>query len=417
MKSFNRNFNLMVIGQIISLFGASILKFSISLYILDLTGSAETFAGILAISSIPTIFLSPIGGAIADRYNRRNLMVIFDFTSCFIVFIFMLNLFSGNSSTILIGAIVTLLSIISILYQPTVQASIPSLVECDQLMKANGITSGVSAVTNFAGPILGGLLYSAIGLKYIVVISCISFFLSAVMEIFIRIPFEKAAKNGFALTAIVSDIKDGVRYIFKENIFVVKIMGIACILNIFITPFFLVGLPYIVKITFQMKDEFLGFTQGGLSISMIVGAIAIGSLSKKLTQKNTYILFIYTAVIFLLTALSVSTFIHSNWIQYILFTLSALLIMFFITLVNIFIITIVQKQTPSSYIGKVMSILLAVSSCAVPLGQMIFGILFERLPEQLSVIVLGIAFVVMITAIATKQLFKNDSAALVTDNA
>ncbi len=78
-NTFNKNFNLMILGQIISLFGASILKFALSLYILDITGKAEIFATILAVSSIPIIVFSPIGGAIADIFNRRNLMVILIF--------------------------------------------------------------------------------------------------------------------------------------------------------------------------------------------------------------------------------------------------------------------------------------------------------------------------------------------------
>ena len=77
-------FNLMVLGQIISVLGAALLRFALSLYILDTTGSESLFAAMYAISNIP-LLLAPLGGAIADRFNRRNLMVIFDFTSSAIV--------------------------------------------------------------------------------------------------------------------------------------------------------------------------------------------------------------------------------------------------------------------------------------------------------------------------------------------
>lgn len=71
-KLFHRNFSLMIIGQIISLFGNAILRFALSMYVLDLTGSAAAFGTILAVSMIPTVLLSPVGGIIADRINRRN---------------------------------------------------------------------------------------------------------------------------------------------------------------------------------------------------------------------------------------------------------------------------------------------------------------------------------------------------------
>lgn len=71
-KLFHRDFTLMIIGQIVSLFGNSILRFSLSLFVLDQTGSAAAFGGILAVSMIPTVLLSPFGGLLADRVNQAE---------------------------------------------------------------------------------------------------------------------------------------------------------------------------------------------------------------------------------------------------------------------------------------------------------------------------------------------------------
>ncbi len=216
-NTFNKNFNLMILGQIISLFGASILKFALSLYILDITGKAEIFATILAVSSIPIIVFSPIGGAIADIFNRRNLMVIFDFSSSLTVLILAVFLFNNNGSILLVGIIMTILSVISTMYQPTVQSSTPLLVDNEHLMNANGIVAGVASLTNIAGPVLGGVLYGVIGINAIIVISCVSFFLSAIMEIFIQIPFIKQEQNSNIIKTIFTDIKDGIVHICKRK--------------------------------------------------------------------------------------------------------------------------------------------------------------------------------------------------------
>ncbi|MFN1871888.1 MFS transporter [Clostridioides difficile] len=224
LNTFNKNFNLMILGQIISLFGASILKFALSLYILDITGKAEIFATILAVSSIPIIVFSPIGGAIADIFNRRNLMVIFDFSSSLTVLILAVFLFNNNGSILLVGIIMTILSVISTMYQPTVQSSTPLLVDNEHLMNANGIVAGVASLTNIAGPVLGGVLYGVIGINAIIVISCVSFFLSAIMEIFIQIPFIKQEQNSNIIKTIFTDIKDGIVHICKENRFILKIL-------------------------------------------------------------------------------------------------------------------------------------------------------------------------------------------------
>ncbi|MET3211570.1 UNVERIFIED_CONTAM: MFS family permease [Paenibacillus sp. PvR008] len=162
-------------------------------------------------------FLSPIGGAIADRVNRRNLMMIFDFISSLFVGGLAIFLYSGRAAIILIGVVMTLLSVVSTVYQPTVQASIPVLVDQDDLLKANSTVSGVSAITNFAGPVLGGTLYSFYGINVIIVIACISFFLAAITELFIHMPFEKLHRKYGVFKTILFDIIAGSSYILKGN--------------------------------------------------------------------------------------------------------------------------------------------------------------------------------------------------------
>lgn len=77
-KLFSKNFTLLVLGQVSSLFGNYIIKFALSMYVLDTTGSATIFAGILSIATIPAILLSPLGGILADRANRKHIMVALD---------------------------------------------------------------------------------------------------------------------------------------------------------------------------------------------------------------------------------------------------------------------------------------------------------------------------------------------------
>ena len=75
---FAKNFILLILGQASSLFGNFILKLALSMYILEITGSAAIFAGILSAATVPTILLSPFGGILADRANRKTIMVVLD---------------------------------------------------------------------------------------------------------------------------------------------------------------------------------------------------------------------------------------------------------------------------------------------------------------------------------------------------
>ena len=156
-KLFNKNFTMVVIGQIISLFGNVILRFALSLYILDATGSATIFGSIMAVSMLPTIILSPFGGMLADRVNRRNIMVALDFTTAAIVFVFGLVL-NENSAVPAIAVVLILLSLIQAFYQPSVQSSVPLLQKENHLIQANSVVNQVMAFSNLLGPVLGGIL-------------------------------------------------------------------------------------------------------------------------------------------------------------------------------------------------------------------------------------------------------------------
>lgn len=141
----------MVIGQIISILGSALLRFALSLYVLDITGRADIFATLYAISNIP-LLLSPLGGAIADRFNRRNLMVIYDLISSAIVLGYIVLMLGGSTSVFLIGTVMVLLSFISALYTPAVTASIPLLVEERRLESANGLVQAVQALSGVIAP-------------------------------------------------------------------------------------------------------------------------------------------------------------------------------------------------------------------------------------------------------------------------
>ena len=127
-KLFRRDFTLVAIGQIISLFGNAILRFALPLYLLRQTGSAALFGLVSACSFLPMIALFFLGGVLADRVNKRNIMVALDFFTALLVLSVYLGL--GRLPLVLLILVpLMLLYGISGTYQPAVQASIPALVE------------------------------------------------------------------------------------------------------------------------------------------------------------------------------------------------------------------------------------------------------------------------------------------------
>ena len=194
-KLFSKDFTLVVVGQIISLFGNAAIRFALPLYLLNLTGSSALYGTVTACAFIPAILLSPIGGIVADRVNKRNIMVILDFFTAAVILAFSL-LMNGVHLVLLLTVTLMLLYGIAGAYQPSVQASIPALVNQDNFMAANSIINTISSFASLTGPVLGGVLYSAYGLKPVLWVCEVCFIVSAVMEIFIKIPFQKQAPDG-----------------------------------------------------------------------------------------------------------------------------------------------------------------------------------------------------------------------------
>ncbi|MDT2046529.1 MFS transporter [Priestia flexa] len=405
MKKFSQDFKILVFGQIISIFGASILRFALSLYVLDLTGSATIFGTIMGLSVVPTIFLSPIGGAIADRFDKKKMMVILDFCSSALIIIFAIMLLSGNVTVLSIGILLMGLTLISSMYQPAVQSSIPVLVTNEQLLKSNGIISGVMSMANFVGPIVGSLLYSFMGIKIIVIASALLFLLAAVIELFMKIPYEKRPPEPF-IQMVTKDLKQGAFYIIRENRFILKSIIVAFVVSLFIAPMFFVGLPYMIKVLFNMPDTFFGFTQSGISISIIFSAMTIGLLKSKIRSDNLYLWVLGCAGIYFGMALGTSGLVESSFTKYIVVTISSMLVMFALTVINIYLNTIIQEKTPKDLLGKVMSIQTAAATTAVPIGQILFGFLVDSFSATIYLLIVIVGIFTLIISFMVKQVYK-----------
>ena len=190
-KLFTKNFTLLVLGQVSSLFGNYIMRLALSMYVLELTGSAAVFAGLLSAATIPTILLSPFGGILADRADRRNIMVALDAMTGTAVLCAAL-LLSEQRALVVIGALLVLLSVLGAFETPTVQACIPSMLTGDNIIRGNAVVNQTASISYLTAPLLGGIFYSAFGIKPVMYASVLCFFVTAFLECFIRLDYRPA---------------------------------------------------------------------------------------------------------------------------------------------------------------------------------------------------------------------------------
>lgn len=411
-KLFSKDFTLVVAGQIISLFGNAALRFALPLYLLNLTGSSALYGTVMACAFIPVILLSPIGGIVADRVNKRNVMVILDFFTAAVILAFSL-LMNGVNLTVLLTVTLMLLYGIAGLYQPSVQASIPILVNHEYIMAANSVINTISSFSSLTGPVLGGILYSAYGLKPILWVCMTCFILSAVMELFIRIPFQKQVSEGSIWKMAGNDFSESIRFVKKERPVIGKTLLIICGINLFLSAMIIVAMPYLVTEVLDfdaaLANRLYGFSQGALAAGGLTGGICAGIFSGKLSiEKSGNLITACAVCVFPMGAALL--FFPSGMINYMIITLCCFIIMVFSTTFSVQMMSFIQTETPQNLIGKVIAVILTISMCAQPLGNALYGVLFELCEGFEYAVILFSGTASLIIAAGARNVFKRFSA-------
>lgn len=404
---FTKDFTLVVIGQIISLFGNAVLRFALPLYLLNQTGSPALLGVVTAGALIPSIVFSPIGGMVADRVNKRTVMVVLDFFTAAVTWGFSMCL-EGESLVFLLTGTLMLLYGIAGAYQPSVQASIPALIKRENLIAANAVINVVSSFSSLLGPALGGILYSVCGLRPLLWICAVCFTLSAIMEIFINIPFQKQNAEGRIRDLVRADFAESFRFIRRERPVIGKVTQIACGINLFLSSLILVGTPWLVTEVFMLGEkanQLYGFAQGALAFGGLLGGMLAGIFARRMNIRKTGNLVVAAALC--LVPIAISLFLgFPDLVSYGILTFCCFLIMILATVFTVRMISFVQAETPKHLIGKVMSVILTISMCAQPLGNVLYGILFERLRGLEFMVILLAAASSFVLAICTKEVFQ-----------
>lgn len=378
----NKNFIIIVIGQIISLFGNAIQRFSMSLYLLEFTGSTAAFARILAISTIPYIIFAPIAGRLSDNINRKKIMVYLDLICSAVIGVYAFILLKGHDHELIVGTVMFILSICATLYGPAVTSSIPQIVEEEKLTSANGVINQVGSIVNLAGPILAGLVYGLLGIKAIVIINAVSFLVSAIMEMFLDIPDvikesmentdnEKVISMKFVKQSCV-DMKESFIYLKNEKKVILGIIASYALCNIFLVPILSIVAPYFINVFLGLPSEVFGIVEAVCVLGMILGGFIISVKPNMFSIKKVH----YTYLPMIVGVMIIATLGFLKLNPYVLastFAFGGLAIMLSVALSNVLTLTFIQKQIPDNMLGRVSAFSTAIATISVAPGQLLFG--------------------------------------------
>ncbi len=402
---FTKNFTLLILGQLTSLFGNFILKLALSMYVLEATGSAAIFAGILSAATIPTLLLSPLGGILADRADKRNIMAALDALTGVSVLCAALFLSESNAIAV-ISTLLIILSILGAFETPTVQACIPTMLQGDNIMKGNAVVNQAASLSYLTAPMLGGVLYAMLGLKPVMYGSVVCFFITALFECFIKLSYHRIQNQGGVLQIVKQDFLSSMQYISKEQTSISKMLLLTAFSRFFVMGITIVGLPFLVRTVLGFNAKYYGAAESALAVAAILGSFAAGVLAEKL--KIHKLSFLLAALgIFIIPAGIVFLLPVNAMIKYGVTVVSFCGMQAVISIFSIFAVSLIQQRTPNHLIGKVMAYTSTVTLCVQPIGQIVYGFLFDKFYSTVYFVLIPTGIIVCIVGLSAMSFFKN----------
>lgn len=402
-KLFARNFTFLIFGQISSLIGNFSLKFALSMYILEQTGSASVFAGLLALSMLPTVFLSPFGGILADRANRRNIMVALDLLSGLSVLIASFAVPSDHD-IIVIGALLLILSALAAFESPTVQACIPQMLSGDNVIKGNAIVNQVASIASLLTPFLGSVFYTRFGIRPVFYAAVICFFVTAFLECFIRLDYKNPLKKDGITAILKEDFSMSMRFLRYEQPGILKLLLLAASVSLFVAGTAVVGFPYLVRTVLGLSANHYGVAESAMGIASVLGSILVVLFAKKLQSRHLILVLVSFGICLIPCGIVFILPLHT-FTRYLILLLMFCACQLGCSLFSTYAISLIQEQTPEHLMGKVMSYVFSLSMCAQPAGQIIYGALFDYFSNNVYLVLIPSGLIICLIGLLSRRLF------------
>lgn len=379
-KSDRRTFALILLAQFCSLLGQEVLQFVLPLYLLDVTGSGTRFGLAIACGFVPYTLLSPIGGVLADRTRKRGIMMGVNAALVAVLLVFLALKDTGDPFALVVFA--TMASFVAqALYQPSIQSTVPFVLAAPDVPRGVALVSQIGSLTTLSGPVVGAAVYGAVGLVPVVWVSLAAFAVSgAVVALAVRFPCEPASWEGGALAMVRDDLAEAVRYL-RDKPLLLGGMATATFVNVSAGALISVGTVYVVTITLGLPAAYASSAQMAMGAGSLVGhsLLAIAPRRFSLRRSAPYVGGIAAAMGVAAWVLSPAAFM-APMVVFLVLTASYAFATMSGGLMGSCMLAELQAGAPSALVGKLIALFMTLVNCATPLGQAVFGVLFDVLP-------------------------------------
>ncbi|HEY5095177.1 MAG TPA: MFS transporter [Candidatus Eremiobacteraceae bacterium] len=372
-------------GQCFSYLGDGLRTLAIPLLVFHLTGSALSTGITYALEILPFALVGLVGGSLADRTDRRRLMIGCDFTRFAIMALFSIEYVRGALTLPVLYSGIVVLSAAAAVFMGGQMSSIPFLVGKSRSSRAVAALVAAEQTSNFITPPIGGAIFAAAGALPALVVNACTYLVSQISLFAVPTLGPEAPIAWPRAEIIVRDIRNGFRFLAADNAMtIITLTSLG--LNFFGMMGFAITIPYL-KTVFGAGDALVGITFGGVAVGSVIGALIAGRFGPQWHfGKTLSVAYVLDAVLYLPVLLA-----HNVLTVMIFFGLSSVAGSFQVTQIVGWRIRIVPGEMVGAVFGAVRLVVLI---GMVP-GAIIGGYLAQLYGPRLAIIVSGIGFLLI----------------------
>lgn len=389
-KLWTASFLLLWQGQLVSIFGDVVYAVALGFWILEATGSTILMGSLMAVSTLPRIVVSPLAGVIVDRFDRRRLMIWMDVIRGLAVVSVGAAALAGFLQVWMVFAAGIIIGICGAFFFPAVSSVIPDITARSRVVQANSVFSMLQTGGNIVGNSAGGVLFKVLGAPFLFLFNGLSYLFSAGSLLFAKVPRVAHVREKKRFTA---DLRNGLSFVWK-------IRGLRYLILIASVINFLASMAIMLFLPFYQKDPVLGPVKYGIAMALFTGGMFLGmalTAIVKIPPTHRFALF-QVCGISSFACLAVFPFVQAFPISVGMLAFSG----FTNSLLNVFIMSVMQLAVPQEMRGKVFSLMGMATQGLTPIAFALGGVIaaFVPLPLLISVcfgtvVFVGIPFMFM----------------------
>lgn len=366
-----RTFYTLILTQTLSLIGSRISGLAVGIWIFADTGNATPLTLVAFFSVLPQVLASTLSGVLADRWDRRYVMVLADAGQAAGTLLLLLSIASGQFELWHLYVITVIQAVFSVFQGPAFQASVTLLVPDAQRDRANAIQQMSSPAAGIIAPVLAGGVYAVVGLSGAIIIDLLTFVVAMIVIYTVHIPRPEATAEGLAARGSAwQEALAGLTYLRRRRTLLFLVLYIAMV-NFLVGGSAALSTPYILART--DSEPLLGLVLGIMNLGALLGAIFMGIWGGTRPRIHTMMPGLMITCVFMMLA-----GMAQSWGLLAVFMFG---ILFPIPIINAAFMSMMQAKVAPDLQGRVFAVLGQLSMLLTPLAYLIVGPLADTVFE------------------------------------